>query len=408
MYPCKHLFQSTVSTPKSEDNNMLINDLIIKFYSSVNDIKGERHFTFGYFEDIFLNPDYLEFLENNPPRDFTYCYLIFEKKGNIVGFMACQIKYFNAGSSLNFSDRKDGWITFKKWLASKVEYNTLIIGNLMLTGDHSFYFDNQQVTFEEKNTLFTEGVQFAKQKLAAKGTKINAVFIKDFALNSENHLLVQSLEGYNEFQVEPNFYMDLPAEWTSFDHYLDALSSKYRVRVKRAYKKMTDIEVKEFNVERILAHKARINELYNQVCSNSAVNLVNLHDDYFVNLKYDLEDHFRLFGYFKDGQLIGFYTTIKNGDHLEAHFLGYDLAQNGGHQLYLNMLFGIIKTGIEECAKRIVFARTAHEIKSSVGAIAEEMSLFLKHENCLFNWVLPYVLPILSPREQWTARQPFK
>ena len=135
---------------------------------------------------------------------------------------------------------------------------------------------------------------------------------------------------------------------------------------------------------------------------------MHLHADYFSNLKYELEDNFRFFGYFKNGQLVGFYTTIKNGNDLEAHFLGYDLTENAEHQLYLNMLFDIIKTGISEKSKQIIFARTAHEIKSSVGAVAEEMSLFLKHENCLFNWILPYALPLLSPREIWTPRQPFK
>ncbi len=408
MYPCKQLFHTALSTPKLSSKSLIINDFSIHFYTSLSDIKAESRPSFGKNQDLFLSTAYLRVLENQPPRDFAFCYLVFAKKGEVVGFMACQIKHFNAGDSLNFTGRQDNWLTFKKWLATKVEYNTLIIGNLMLTGDHSFSFDNQALTFEDKKLLFTEGVDFAKKQLAAKGTKINAVFIKDFPIGTPHHRLVQSLEGYNEFQVEPNFVFDIPAEWTKLEDYLDALSSKYRVRAKRAFKKMVGIELKEFNVERILAHKTRINDLYKQVCDNSSVNLVHLHDGYFVNLKNEMEDNFRLFGYFQDGQLIGFFTTITNEDILEAHFLGYDMAQNAGHQLYLNMLFDIIKTGIEQKAKRIVFARTAHEIKSSVGAVAEEMSLFLKHENCLFNWLLPYALPILSPREQWTARQPFK
>ena len=406
--PCKHFFPTAHKTPTTDGNSRLVNDFSVRFYTSIADIQAERPYTFGHFDDVFLSTDYLQFIERNPPRDFTFSYLVFEKKSAIVGFMACQIKYFNAADSINFTGRKDGWLTFKKWLASKVEYNTLIVGNLMLTGDHSFYFDDEALTFDDKKHLFTEGVDFAKKQLAERGTKITAVFIKDFAFETKNHALVQSLEGYNEFQVEPKFKMASPAEWATFDDYLNALSSKYRVRVKRAVKKLADIEVKEFNYERILAHKTRINDLYQQVCDNSAVNLVHLHVDYFSNLKYELENNFRFFGYFKNGELVGFYTTIKNGNDLEAHFLGYDLTENAEHQLYLNMLFDIIKTGISEKSKQIIFARTAHEIKSSVGAVAEEMSLFLKHENCLFNWILPYALPLLSPREIWTPRQPFK
>ncbi|MBL7818622.1 MAG: N-acetyltransferase [Saprospiraceae bacterium] len=359
-------------------------------------------------DDFFLNANYLQFIENNPPKDFTFCYLTFEQNHRMVGFMACQIKYFSAAQSLNFEQNENKSLPFKKWLAEKVAYNTLIVGNLMLTGDHSFFFKKDTLNFDEKKQLFTEGVNFAKQKLADQGTKINAVFIKDFELGSDNHRLIQSLEDYNEFQVEPNFVFNLRKEWQNFDDYLDALSSKYRVRAKRAFKKRQTLEFKEFNVERIIAYKDRIYTLYEQVCSNSAVNLIQLNPNYFVNLKNEFEDDFKLFGYLKDNQLLGFFTTLRNGEELEAHFLGYEMSQNAPYQIYLNMLFEIVKQGIDTRVKRIVFARTAHEIKSSIGAEAIEMSLFFKHENCLFNHVLPLTLPILSPREKWTPRQPFK
>ena len=113
-------------------------------------------------------------------------------------------------------------------------------------------------------------------------------------------------------------------------------------------------------------------------------------------------------GYFEHGELIGFYTTIQNGDELEAHFLGMDLEKNRTQQLYLNMLFDIIRDAIEVNAAKIVFARTAMEIKSSVGAKAVEMSSFIRHRNTFSNRFISQLMGFLSPTETWQPRHPFK
>ena len=157
-----------------------------------------------------------------------------------------------------------------------------------------------------------------------------------------------------------------------------------------------------------MAYKQTINDLYKQVSNRSAFNLLDLPADYFLQLKVKLGDKYRLFGYFIDKKLVGFFTTIDNGEELEAHFLGYDDSLNNSHQVYLNFLFDIVRIGIETRSKRIVFARTAHEIKSSVGAKAHEMYLYMRHENRFINRLLPYILNILSPREKWLPRSPFK
>jgi hypothetical protein len=332
--------------------------------------------------------------------------------------MACQIKYFDASESLNYDAETASIyeklkINSQKLVAKLTRFSTLIIGNLTLTGQHSFYFNDAEINdFELKKRLYTEGSSFLKKQLWERHKiKIACVFVKDFYQDSPDYALMQAVknQGYNEFQVEPNFVFDVKNDWKTMDNYLDALASKYRIRAKRAFKKLgNNVEKKEFFEERIIANKLEINALYAQVSNNSGFNLVDLNADYFLQMKINLGDNFRLFGYFLDNKLIGFYTTINNGEELEAHFLGYEAALNHEHQIYLNMLFDLINSGIEGNFKRIVFSRTAHEIKSSVGAEPVEMSLFMKHENLIMNRLLPVILRVLSPRGKWTPRAPFK
>jgi hypothetical protein len=426
---------SFCKTIDMSDNTLIINGFRLVFYRTAADVRQNippQYFSekpSSRFEtsttvykngDLFLNLDYLEALERTPPTDFSFAYLVIQHPitNKIVGFMACQIKDFDASKSLNYNDNTASVyekikVKTQKIVARLTRFSTLIIGNLTLTGEHSFYFDGAEINdFDLKKRLYTEGVSFLKKQLLDKyNIKIASVFVKDFYQNSPNYALMQAVktDGYNEFQVEPNFVFELKTAWKTLDEYMNDLASKYRVRAKRAFKKLgTDVEKKEFFEERIMANQLEINALYAQVSKNSGFNLVDLHTDYFLQMKTDLGDRFRLFGYFLDQKLIGFYTTISNGEELEAHFLGYDASLNHDRQIYLNMLFDLIKLGIECQFKRVIFSRTAHEIKSSVGAEPIEMSLFMKHDNLIVNRLLLTILRILSPREKWTPRTPFK
>jgi hypothetical protein len=398
---------SLSKTTELADNQLIINNFQLSFFRTIADVRKhiDTDKTSARFQtsptltsplhlinDFFLSLDYLETIERAPPTDYSFAYLLIQntETGNIAGFMACQVKYFDAAKSFNF--KEDNLTIFdklkinaQKLVAKLTRFSTLIIGNLTLTGQHSFYFNDAEINdFELKKRLYTEGVSFLKKQLWDKHRiKIASVFVKDFYQDSD--------------------------DWHTFDNYLEALGSKYRVRVKRAFKKLgANVEKKEFFEERILANKLAINDLYEQVSGGAGFNLVDLNKDYFLQMKTDLGDNFRLFGYFLDNQLIGFYTTISNGEELEAHFLGYEASLNHEHQVYLNMLYDIINLGIEGKFKKIIFSRTAHEIKSSVGAEPVEMSLFMRHDNLIVNRLLPWILRVLSPRVEWTPRTPFK
>ena len=406
-------FKATLQvSPVKKENlykSLTIKDLNIRFYKNIDDIADFKYLPSSQKiiseHNIFLSPHFQRVLIQTPPFGFQFCFLTFHKNEQLVGFVACQIKNFDASESLNFDGQQNYiLLAVRKWLARRVHFQTLIVGNLLLTGENSYWFDNQLVTDEDKNIFFSDGIQFVKKTLSEENIFIKSVFIKDF-FEPQKSLIT---EGYNEFQVEPNFIMPLSSDWHSFEHYLEALSSKYRVRAKRAFKKLQGIGKKEFNEERIIANKLKINALYRNIADKSSFNLVDLNEDYFVEMKRQMGDKFRFFGYYTEGgELVGFFTTIQNREVLEAHFLGYDESLNHSHQIYLNFLFDIIKNGIDNQSKSIVFARTAHEIKSSVGAEAHDMYLYMRHENPIINRLLPYFLKILSPREDWQPRQPF-
>ena len=110
----------------------------------------------------------------------------------------------------------------------------------------------------------------------------------------------------------------------------------------------------------------------------------------------------------KDSILIGFHTILLNENTLETYFLGYDEEHQKEHMLYLNMLYNMTEFGIEHQFKKIIFGRTALEIKSSIGAEPIDMTGFIFHTNPLINFLMPKIFSKLEPNVSWQQRHPFK
>ena len=151
-----------------------------------------------------------------------------------------------------------------------------------------------------------------------------------------------------------------------------------------------------------------MHELYLNVSDNARFNTFILPQNHFYELKLKLKDKFKVYGYYLNDVLVGFYTLILNGKDLETYFLGYDSKHQYSNQLYLNMLYDMLQFGIENRFDTIVYARTAMAIKSSVGAKPEPMVMYLKHTNPFLNAILYPVFKLMNPAQNWEERHPFK
>ena len=133
-----------------------------------------------------------------------------------------------------------------------------------------------------------------------------------------------------------------------------------------------------------------------------------LSENHFIEFKKKLGSNFLFYGYFIDNNLIGFNTLIKNGDTIDTYFLGYDDNFQREKMLYLNMLYDMIGYSINKKFKKIIFARTALEIKSSVGAKPQKMFGFVKHHNKFINKFMTRLFDYFEPKVVWQERNPFK
>jgi len=365
-------------------------------------------------QDIFLQRPYLRVVEANPPVGMRFGYLIFYKNDSPIGVALCQIKYFKGDDNIADLDvpRKDpcffGGLAqwFKRWVAGKAAGNLLVCGNLLLTGEHGYFFDYHKVSRTDSINMLEKALNHVVEKMGREGIKMPVILVKDIA--PENHTQGKILvkKGFTEFDIQPNMVLDL--HFKDMEAYLGAMSTKYRTRAKRAFKKLDGMERRQLSYTEIQQELPTIYRLYRDIANNAGFNMVDLNEQYLAALERDLGEHFQMFAYYQEGQLVAFYSTIQNHDELEAHFLGYEKALNHDYQLYLNILYDIVKIGLEGGCKRVVFARTALEIKSSVGAVAHELPCYLRHQHSVANKFVPAILDYLKPVEEWQPRHPFK
>jgi len=285
--------------------------------------------------------------------------------------------------------------------------HVLFIGNNMLTGQNAFALADEKDKKQVLQTLKLASLDLRKN-FKASGLPIHLISFKDFYPEEVPDFQLPEFQNNYQFSSQPNMVFDIDLAWKSEQDYINALTKKYRDQYKRARKKAEGLEKRKMHLQEIIDQEETIYDLYHHVAKNAPFNTFFLAKNHFSTFKKLLKDRFLFYGYFLDGKLIGFNTLIKNGEAMDTYFLGYDDSIQRDKMLYLNMLYDMIAYSINKGFKEVIFARTALEIKSSVGAKPIQMAGYIEHASPLLNRFMKKVFDYLEPETVWKERSPFK
>ena len=112
-------------------------------------------------------------------------------------------------------------------------------------------------------------------------------------------------------------------------------------------------------------------------------------------------------GWFLDGRPVSFSFYVRDGDRLEAHSVGVDYDINREYELYQNLLYDSVVTGIDVGARTVSYGRTALEMKSNLGAKPQPLRCWARHSGPLRNRLIRPLFHYLRP-SRWTPRDPWK
>lgn len=379
-----------------------------QFYTSVKDVPKEVWKELQCEDNLYLSIPYLEALEDhNESIEFVYLVLTNETKKPIA-FTTIQIVDFYLDSVQNEMQSIVEWIKCMgrklRVISPEEPFKVLTSGNTFVSGEHGIFIKQDQDKKQVVKDVSKGLLEYAKSKY---NDSIDAFMLKDFL--TESLYITDELKEvrFNSFKVEPNMVLTLNENWTSFDDYLEAMKTKFRVKAKKAMKQSSSLRVEDITVEMLDDLLPKMTDLYKKVSGKSGFNLGDFDLASYKCLKRNLGDKYLLKGYWLDEQLVGFMSGIINQKTLDAHFVGIDYKFNKSYAVYQRMLYDYIILGIKEGVRCINFGRTASEIKSSVGAVPQDLTIYLRHKKTIPNKILSLFLDKIQPTE-FKQKLPFK
>lgn len=293
----------------------------------------------------------------------------------------------------------------KTKIKDKAKLRVLVCGHTHLSGDHGFIYTSD-ITCKEAYHALADACYQIRRSEKLRG-KISLQLIKDFYEKDFADSAQLKVFKYRQFMVDPNMILKIRPEWKTFDHYTNAMHSKYKKKAVSVVKKGTDLKRKSLSAKEIEENLDHIQKLYSNVADKAKVRINHFDASYFLQLKLSLKQDFELIAYYLNEEIIGFSTLIYWGDNIEAHAIGINYDYNNQYCIYQNILYDDVKMAIERKKSTLILGRTAMEMKSNIGAEPYEMCCYVRHSGPLMNRALKPVFNYIKQTE-WTQRNPFK
>ena len=376
------------------------------FFSSVDEIPSKVWEELDCTKNIYFHPNFLQSVEKNHPKIiFSYIVLV-DEKNKPTAFASIKIIDFYVNSIKNDLEFLKNIGRKLHVFPDKKPLRLLICGNTFVSGEHGVFIKENQ----DKKAIIKELAEsishFVNSDKKLK-KQIDAFLIKDFA--KESLLITDELKDfkYHPFLVEPNMKLQLHENWQNFDDYLASMKTKFRVKAKKAFKQSTKIRIEEVTLENIEQKLPKMTALYEKVALNADFNLGNFNLETYKGLKEKLGDDYILKTYWLEDKIVGFISGVINKESLDAHFVGIDYQLNREYAIYQRMLYDYVEIAINKKLKTINFGRTASEIKSSVGAVPQDLTMYLRHKKSITNKILKLFLLRVQPTP-FQQKFPFK
>ncbi|MFY7672124.1 GNAT family N-acetyltransferase [Tenacibaculum sp. MEBiC06402] len=380
------------------------------YYVSIEDVPNTIWNELGCTNNLYFNPNYLSAIaKNHPEIDFCYVVLFNENKEPIA-FATIQVVDFlleNVQNDLKgFAEkiqkigRKLGIITKRK------PFKILTCGNTFVSGEHGIFIKNNQNKQKVIKELAKSVVKLVNDEKQFD-YKISGFMLKDF-IHESLFMTDELLEyNYHSFSVEPNMLMQIDTDWHDFTDYLAAMKTKFRVKAKKAMERSFPLEIIDIDEHNLSSFLPEMEKLYHNVSSKAEFNLGSFNIASYKDLKQSLGDNYVIRGYALKGKLVGFLSGMITGKKLDAHFVGINYEYNREYAIYQRMLYDYIQIAIENKLHQINFGRTASEIKSSVGAEPQDLTIYFRHKNHIPNKILSFFINKIQPTP-FNQKLPFK
>ena len=209
-------------------------------------------------------------------------------------------------------------------------------------------------------------------------------------------------------KAEPFMLLDLPNHWSTFDDYLNAFSSKYRVRAKKVYEETQGISKCYLDEQAPNSWAAHCGSLLATTLQDKTIAIGKNLPELLICYHKSLGENYRIIGFHQNNEIIGFITYIIDDNKMFAMHLGLNKDADTTGKLYQRMLYTLVEEAFELGITKINFGRTGAEIKSTLGAIPIENSFVVFTRSKALLFLFKVYVKYIQKKFIYTYRSPFK
>ncbi len=370
---------------------------------SVNYLDAQSWDTVTAHDSLFLSRSYLRVLEEAGPDNLRQRYaLIYRGREAVAAVAAQSVKVSLA--RVRKTARQDSMSAPLERLEEKM----LVCGNLLSWGMHGVSF----APHEDRSTLWP-AVAEALYRLR-RADKLfgdtSFVMVKDITDEHSEGASVLSRFSYRQLETEPNMILEIAPRWRTYDDYLGSLTSKYRKTAKQIEKDVaaSGCSVDELDRAEVSRNSKTLHDLYLQTHRNARLRLVTLSPQFLPTLADRLGEDMRTTVVRRDNELLGFVTTVRDGDTAVGYYIGFDRKANVEFPIYFRLLQAVVDDAIQFGCRRLSLGRTALEPKARLGAQPAPLRVWIRHRIPMLNILVRGLLNTISHHDEAPVRNPFK
>ncbi|MFH1505095.1 MAG: GNAT family N-acetyltransferase [Candidatus Omnitrophota bacterium] len=241
----------------------------------------------------------------------------------------------------------------------------------------------------------------------AKELNIKTILFRDF-YDQELGLFDDLIQlGYIRIHNLPS--TEIKIKWKNFDEYLNSIRSRYKWKIIRRMEKCRGEDISIQVLNNFSEYADELEKLWVNIYNHAAeYRRERLGADFFKNIDKYLGDLSAVILIKKGDALVGFTLLLFDDETLIPMYSGLDYAYNKKYCIYFNLLYEIVKVGIERGMSNIELGITTLVPKKEIGATVSSLNMYMKYFSPCFSKIVPRVFDLMTPQPKSKSKNVFR
>ena len=381
---------------------------------SIRDIDEGLWDTVNAREDLFHSHRFLRAVEDGKIEDSSFWYFLFYRDSAPVG--AAVLSSFVVSLDLLVGERTRKVVEAARRLLPRfLRVRVLFCGLPVSICRDSLCIADSSCRREILDCLVAEMTRIARERA------IGFLCFKEFP--EEHAAAVEDLSDHGFFAADSLPDVSLRLSWPDFGSYMADLRHGYRRHMRRSLGKLGLAEPLPPDARApgappgmpVLAlggpascPPERFHELYRNVIARAEVRLETLGEPFFRSLYEAMGADMQVLVLAEGGETLGAALLMTQGGEMTFFLVGLDYARRDEHDVYFNLIYGIVAAAIRRGCDRLRLGQTSYWVKQSVGGVPAPVRFYLRAERGWVHRLVRAFRPLLFPTFAPRPARPFR